>query len=445
MKLRVILLFAAICAASHVAVSADETCRDGTCASNLNDLRKVLTDSEDVADYVVRMRRELHLQPELMWTETKTSALVKRELTAFGVSFEEVSSPGVVATIGSGSAPVVALRADIDALPVTEESDIPAERRSQVPGKMHACGHDGHTAMLLGAAKVLKSVEGSLRGTVRLVFQPAEEGGAGARRMLEDGLRDMTPPIESSFALHNWPYPETPSGTVGTRSGTIMAGSGSFEITFTGAGGHAAVPHKNVDVVVCGAATVMATQTIVSRLTDPLDSALVSTTIFKAGGEASNVMGDRAVLAGTFRALDKRTFEWLHGRIEHVAKLTGAAHGCDVDVDFFPVTSNGVRREEYPPTVNDVKAAVLASSVAASMFGDDAVVDVSPVMPAEDFSFFAEEWPSAMMWLGAYNVTAGATWPLHSGKYVLDESVLHRGVAMHVAYATEYMSTGFRG
>ena len=361
MKLRVILLFAAICAASHVAVSADEACRDGTCASNLNDLRKVLADSEDVADYVVRVRRELHLQPELMWTETKTSAVVKRELRAMGVSFEEVSAPGVVATIGSGSAPVVALRADMDALPVTEESDIPVERRSQVPGKMHACGHDGHTAMLLGAAKVLKSVEGSLRGTVRLVFQPAEEGGAGARRMLEDGLRAMKPPVESSFALHNWPYPETPSGTVGTRPGTIMAGSGSFEITLTGAGGHAAVPHKNIDVVVCGSAVVMAMQTIVSRLTDPLDSALISTTIFKAGGAASNVMGDTAVLAGTFRALDKRTFEWLHGRVEHVASATAGAHGCSVDVNFFPV-KNGVTTEEYPPTVNDVKAAALATS-----------------------------------------------------------------------------------
>ena len=149
----------------------------------------MLANAEDVADYVVRLRRELHLQPELMWTEHKTSAVVKRELTAMGVSFEEISAPGVVATIGSGSAPVVALRADMDALPVTEESDIPAERRSQIPGKMHACGHDGHTAMLLGAAKVLKSVEPELRGTVRLVFQPAEEGGAGARRMLEDGLR----------------------------------------------------------------------------------------------------------------------------------------------------------------------------------------------------------------------------------------------------------------
>ena len=345
-----------------VAECADEACRDGTCASNLNDLRKVLADSEDVADYVVRVRRELHLQPELMWTETKTSAVVKRELRAMGVSFEEVSAPGVVATIGSGSAPVVALRADMDALPVTEESDIPVERRSQVPGKMHACGHDGHTAMLLGAAKVLKSVEGSLRGTVRLVFQPAEEGGAGGRKMLEDGLRTMRPAIESSFALHNWPYPETPSGVVGTRPGTIMAGSGAFEITLTGAGGHAAVPHKNIDVVVCGSAVVMAMQTIVSRLTDPLDSALITVTVFDAGGDAENVMVDTARLMGQFHAVDKRTLEWIHGAIVKETVGIAAAHGCDADVTFTPVLPDGNVREEYPPTVNDVKAAALASS-----------------------------------------------------------------------------------
>ena len=426
-----------------VAECADEACRDGTCASNLNDLRKVLADSEDVADYVVRVRRELHLQPELMWTETKTSAVVKRELRAMGVSFDEVSAPGVVATIGSGSSPVVALRADMDALPVTEESDIPVERRSQVPGKMHACGHDGHTAMLLGAAKVLKSVEGSLRGTVRLVFQPAEEGGAGGRKMLEDGLRTMRPAIESSFALHNWPYPETPSGGVGTRPGTIMAGSGAFEITLTGAGGHAAVPHKNIDVVVCGSAVVMAMQTIVSRLTDPLDSALITVTVFDAGGDVENVMVDTARLMGQFHAVHKRTLEWILGAIVEEATGIAAAHGCDADVTFTPVLPDGNVREEYPPTVNDVKAAALASSVATGMFGADAVVDVAPVMPAEDFSFFAEEWPSVMMWLGSYNVTAGATWPLHSGKYVLDESVLHRGVAMHVGYATEFIAKGF--
>ena len=388
-------------------------------------------------------RHHIHQHPETAFEEHQTSDYIALRLHEFGIDVHRgLAGTGVVGTLKGekGAGPAIGLRADMDALKIHEQNSF--DYRSLNDGKMHACGHDGHTAMLLGAAKVLKSVEGSLRGTVRLVFQPAEEGGAGARRMLEDGLRAMKPPVESSFALHNWPYPETPSGTVGTRPGTIMAGSGSFEITLTGAGGHAAVPHKNIDVVVCGSAVVMAMQTIVSRLTDPLDSALISTTIFQAGGAASNVMGDTAVLAGTFRALDKRTFEWLHGRVEHVASATAGAHGCSVDVNFFPV-KNGVTTEEYPPTVNDVKAAALATSVATGMFGAEAVVDVAPVMPAEDFSFFAEEWPSAMMWLGSYNVTAGATWPLHSGKYVLDESVLHKGVAMHVGYATEFIAKGF--
>ena len=402
----------------------------------------VLADASAVSDYVVGIRRELHLTPELMWTETATSAVVKRELAAMGVAFEELSSPGVLATIGSGAPPVVLLRADMDALPLTEESDMPEDRRSRVPGKMHACGHDGHTAMLLGAARVLKSRESTLRGTVHLAFQPAEEGGAGARRMLEDGLADVRPPIETSFALHNWPYPETPSGTVGTRAGTIMAGSGSFEIIVVGAGGHAAVPHKNVDVVVCASAAVMSLQTIVSRRVDPLDSAVVSVTVFKAGGSASNVMGDEAKLAGTFRALRKDTFEWLHGTIEQTARDAAAAHGCTVRVDYAP-ESDGVTREEYPPTVNAPEAAALATSVATRVLGRGAARDVAPVMPAEDFSFFAERWPSAMMWLGSHNETAGATWPLHSTKYILDESVLHLGVAMHVGYAEAFIAEGF--
>jgi len=375
------------------AASATSTASMGVASSASSSealLRRVLANSEAVSDYVVRIRRELHLIPELMWSEHQTSAVVKRELTNMGITFEEVSSPGIVASIGSGGAPVVGLRADMDALPLTEEADIPLERRSQTPGKMHACGHDGHTAMLLGAARVLKGMEAELPGTVRLVFQPAEEGGAGARRMLDAGLGAMAPPLQSMFALHNWPYPETPSGTVGTRAGTILAGSGSFEITLTGAGGHAAVPHKNIDAVVCGSAVVMALQTVVSRLTDPLKSAVLSVTIFRAGGEASNVMGDAALLGGTFRALDKDVFEWLHGRIQHVTTATALAHGCTAHVNFAPISADGVTREEYPPTVNDPRAAALVSAVAASMLGAHNVREVAPVMPAEDFSFFCE-------------------------------------------------------
>jgi len=441
-----------ICAPRPIIAGVPAHLGEGACAADVTTtppppsaafLAQVLADAEAVSEYVVRIRRELHLTPELMWTETQTAALVKRELTLMGVSFQDVAAPGIVATIGSGAAPVVALRADMDALPLTETADIPDALRSQVPGKMHACGHDGHTAMLLGAARVLKAREHDLAGTVRLVFQPAEEGGAGARRMLDAGLAAAQPPIGSAFALHNWPYPETPSGTVGTRAGTIMAGSGSYEITLTGAGGHAAVPHKNIDAVVCGSAVVMALQTVVSRLTDPLQSVVLSTTVFRAGGAASNVMGDTAVLAGTFRALDPDVFEWLHGRIEHVTTATAEAHGCAAHVNFAPAM-DGVTREEYPPTVNDPRAAALATAVAAAMLGPERVVEVAPVMPAEDFSFFANAYPSAMMWLGAFNQSAGATWPLHSARYVLDEQVLTTGVAMHVGYAAEFLSRGFQ-
>ena len=399
----------------------------------------ILATARGVSEYVVRVRRELHRAPELMWTERNTSALIKRELAAMGVAHSDLAPPGVVATIGDGASPVVLLRADMDALPLTEEADIPEHLRSEIDGKMHACGHDGHVAMLLGAARVLKASEPDLPpGTILLAFQPAEEGGAGAKRMLEAGLAAIDPPVDTAFALHNWPYPETPSGVVGTRAGTIMAGSGSFEISVMGAGGHAAVPHKNVDVVVCASAAVMAMQSIVSRRVDPLDSAVLSVTIFRAGGEASNVMGDVATLRGTFRALSKKTFEWLHQAITKIVVSTATAHGCAVNVEYFPV-SGGVRHEEYPPTVNDVDAAKFAAGVGAAMFGADAVVDVEPVMPAEDFSFFAERWPSAMMWLGSYNVSAGATHALHSTKYVLDEGVLHRGTAMHVGYAAGFL------
>jgi IAA-amino acid hydrolase len=409
---------------------------------------QILTESASVNDYVIAIRRELHRNPELMWSERYTSSVIKRELHAMRITHKDVAAPGVVGIIGNGMAPVVLLRADMAALPLTEETDVgnfPEHLRSQKTGLMHACGHDGHVAMLLGAAKILKRNEHALNGTVYLVFQPAEEGGAGARAMLEAGLQTMQPKISTAFALHNWPYQETPSGTVGTKGGTIMAGSGSYEITVTGAGGHAAVPHKNVDVVGCGAAVVTALQTIVSRRVDPLDSVVISTTVFQAGGAASNVMADTALLAGTFRALSKKTFQWLHEVIEHVASSAAQTHGCTTDVNYAP-TKDGVTREEYPPTVNDADAARFAMSMATAVLGATAenglVREVSPVMPAEDFSFFAELVPSTMMWLGSYNESAGATWPLHSTKYLLDENVLHTGTAMHVGYAVAFFKNG---
>lgn len=422
------------------------TLRDITATSSNVDAREILSQSRATHDYVVDLRREIHKNPELMWTERATADVIARELDAHGIEYDRVTSTGIVARVGRGERSV-GLRADMDALPLREDTGL--AYASENDGKMHACGHDGHVAMLLGAAKVIKARydadETSVPGVVRFIFQPAEEGGAGAKEMLRPsdgttGMLDLKPPIESVFGLHNWPYPEMPSGTMGTRGGTIMAGAGSFDVVVVGRGGHAAVPHNNVDVIVAGSAIVTALQTLVSRLTDPLDSVVISVTVFNSG-TASNIMPDTASLQGTLRALNPKTFAKFQQKIADMASAIASAHGCTAATSFEP-EHNGVKRIPYPPTVNDPRAAGLAMNVAAQLFGSESTRDVVPVMPAEDFSFFGETYPSAMMWLGAYNETAGATHPLHSTKYILDESVLTSGVALHAMYALEFLHSG---
>jgi len=407
---------------------------------------EVLDAAQNTRDYVVDVRRRVHARPELMWDERATRSLVEAELDALGIAHERISSTGVVGVLGKGERSV-GLRADMDALPLVEDTGLAFSSTER--GKMHACGHDGHVAMLLGAAKVLKerydADPESFPGVVRFIFQPAEEGGAGAKEMLRpsDGSRgmiDFDPPIESVFGLHNWPYPEMPSGTAGTREGTIMAGAGEFVVEVIGRGGHAAIPHKNIDVIVAGSAIVTALQTLVSRLTDPLDSVVVSVTVFQAG-TASNIMPDKATLRGTLRALNPTTFATFQDKITNMAAAVASVHGCSASTSFEPEQYGG-KRIPYPPTVNDARAAKLAMNVATQLFGAESTRDVVPVMPAEDFSFFGQKYPSVMMWLGSYNETAGATHPLHSPKYILDENVLTHGVALHAMYAISFLGSG---
>jgi IAA-amino acid hydrolase len=404
-------------------------------------LRDIASDAALESDYVVAIRRELHRAPELMWEEFGTSALVKRELDSMGIEHTDVASPGVVGVIGTGGSPAVLLRADMDALPVLEESDasfFPDALKSRNEGIMHACGHDGHVAMLLGAAKLLKRRESLLNGTVYLAFQPAEEGGAGARRMLENGLVKMTPLIDAAFALHNWPYPETPSGTVGTRAGTIMAGSAAFEIVIASSASAA-------NAVACAAGVVEALQTVSSRRVDPLQPALVTIAAVETLGRDNQNQKQNSASVG---AVPRNRPGYLRVSV-CVRGIRRGGRGGDKRVRVRGrLRSRGGedarrrvdKRAHYPPTVNDARVTDLVVRVGREMFGAEAVSDdVAPVMPGEDFGFFAQTWPSAMAWLGAHAPERGAAFPLHSGKYVLDESVLHLGVAMHAGVAARFL------
>jgi IAA-amino acid hydrolase len=383
-----------------------------------------------IEPWIIERQTELHRIPELLFDTPKTYAALEKTLTDIGVKYRrQKSGRGIIAEIGTGKPPIVVLRSDIDGLPIREEGSAPV--KSEHDGQGHMCGHDGHMAMLLGGARLLHDAESSLKGTARLMFQPAEEGGAGGDVMVKEGALDGA---QAAFGFHV--IPQIPSGIIGSKVGAILAGAHTIKITIEGHGGHAAMPHTTKDPVVAAAATVMALQTIVSRETDPLDSSVISVTQFDAG-KAHNVIPDRVVMGGTVRALNDEWMAHLRQRIEEVVKHQAASYGCSGSVDWVLDTN-----PYYPALRNDKGAHEFAMDVATRMLGQDRVdSNTQTLMAGEDFAFIAKAKPSAFLFLGIKNETVGSVYGLHNSKFKLDQTALKTGAAMHAALASEWLKT----
>ncbi|MBK7899905.1 MAG: amidohydrolase [Azonexus sp.] len=370
----------------------------------------------DLAE-LVALRRDLHAHPELAFDEHRTAERVAAELARAGLEVHRgLARTGVVGVLRAGSSPrMVGLRADMDALPLAELNAFP--HRSRHPGRMHACGHDGHTAMLLGAARRL-AAEPDFDGTAVFIFQPAEEAEGGAAVMIAEGLFSRFP-VEAVYGLHNWPG--IPVGEMAVMSGPVMAGTCGFEIVVRGHGCHAAMPHQGVDAIVAGSQLVQALQTVVSRNLHPCEAAVVSVTQFH-GGEAWNVIPEEVVLRGTIRSFKAEVQETVERAIERLCGGIASAFGGQITVHFD---------HRYPPTVNSAAASAFCHAVAAEVLGADRVRDDElPSMGAEDFAYMLREKPGCYVWLGNGPGTGGCT--LHNPHYDFNDDALALGVAYWV-------------
>ncbi|AEK60164.1 M20 aminoacylase family protein [Collimonas fungivorans] len=373
------------------------------------------------------LRRDLHAHPELRFEEHRTAQVVASELQALGYQvLRGLGGTGVVASLpGADRRRGIVLRADMDALPIQEANDF--AHTSCANGIMHACGHDGHTVMLLGAACVLKQMP-QLPGTVHFVFQPGEEGGAGARKMIDDGLFEQCP-TEAVFGMHNWPG--LPAGHFGLRSGPIMAAGSRFRIKITGKGAHAAQPHLGLDPIPLACSMVLQCQTIAARHKDPVDPAVISVCMFHAG-DTDNVIPDRAELRGTIRTLSSTLQQKLQRDIQLMCEGLSLAYGAQAEVEYF---------QYYPATVNTPAETTFCATVIRETFGNARIkADIPANMTSEDFGFMLEERPGAYVLIG--NAPTGtAASALHHPQYDFNDDIIEDGVRYWVALAQRYFTT----
>ncbi|MGV1829017.1 M20 aminoacylase family protein [Agrobacterium vitis] len=379
----------------------------------------ILNRASALQEEVAGWRRHLHQTPELLFDVHQTAAFVTQKLKEFGCDVVEtgIGRTGVVGIIkgNRGEGTTIGMRADMDALPITEITGAPWA--STVPGKMHACGHDGHTAMLLGAAKHLAETR-NFAGSVAVIFQPAEEGGGGGLAMVQDGMMEKFG-ISQVFGMHN--APGVPLGDFAIRKGSLMAASDTFEITIKGKGSHAAQPHMSVDPVLVSAHVIIALQSIVSRGVDPLESLVISVTTTH-GGDAYNVIPMDVTLTGTVRTLLPQIRDFAEKRVQEVASATAMAHGAIAEVHYH---------RGYPVTFNHAEETEFAASVAAKISGENRVkTDMAPKMGAEDFSYMLESRPGAFIFLGV-----GDTANLHHPAYDFNDEAIPYGISYWVELA----------
>jgi amidohydrolase len=381
---------------------------------------------------IIALRRAIHAEPELGLHTPKTVAKVRAALAGLPLEYREgPSSSGLMAVLqGAKPGPTVLLRGDMDALPMHEDTGLAFS--SQVEGAMHACGHDSHTAMLAGAARLLCARREQLAGTVLFMFQPGEEGFHGARLMMEDGLLDPKP--DAAFALHIMPNGE--HGVFGSRAGPLMASNNTVEIIVKGRGGHASMPHDALDPVPIACEIVTAMQTLVTRSVNIFDPAVITIAKISAG-TTDNVIPETAQLLGTLRTLSRARCEQVLQDLHRLVEGIAGAHGASAELTVEP---------GFPVTVCDERAVALSRKIVQKLYGNDAWLDLkAPIMGAEDFSYVLEQTPGAMVFLGAAH--HGSDWRqccgLHSNRMQLDESVMARGAAVHAAFAESFLREGF--
>ncbi len=387
-----------------------------------NVLNFIISKAKSLSSYIIERRRDFHMYPELKFEEVRTSGIVESELKELGYEVIRTAKTGVIGILrGKSGSRTVALRADMDALPIQEENEVPY--KSRVPGKMHACGHDAHTAMLLGAARILAEMKDELKGTVKLIFQPGEEGGLGAKMIVEEGHLDD---VDAVFGIHVWA--NLPSGKIGIKEGPLLASADAFKVKIKGKGGHAAMPNFSIDPVVVAADLINSYQKIITREVNPLQPAVISVTYLKAG-TTFNVIPEEAEMWGTIRTFDEAVRDHIVKRMKEITEGYARAMRCEGSFELS--------MEYIPPTVNDKELARFAREVLKEL-GE--VVEPEPTMGAEDFAFYTKKAPGLFILLGIRNEKKGIVYPHHHPRFNVDEEVLWMGSAIHSILAYKYLS-----